>query len=169
MGEKTPTPSPPPPEQRAIEAVPRGLIRNGYVLQMQGQPIAELVMSGWREKATFDVGGVPYQLCRQGAVSGDFVLESQGRMLARATKPSAFKSRFEIQLLDLGGLAFTLRKGSLTDSSFRLFRGSQQVGRITREGFLKRRTSIELPEDLPLPSRIFLFWLARLIWDREQS
>lgn len=149
-----------------IEAVPRRWFSNDFLLQQAHGTVADLDVSNWREKGEFDVAGGHYRLYREGTASGAFVLEGSGGIVARAVKPSAFQARFELQV---GHRSFTLRRLRWWRSDFVLFEGETQVGSVRRAGAFTRRTLVELPGDLPLAAQVFVFWLALVIWTREQA
>ena len=62
----------------------------------QDRPLAFLDLSSWREKGTLTIEGVEHRVYREGVMSGDFVLERNGTVLARASKPSALFNRFVV-------------------------------------------------------------------------
>lgn len=148
-----------------IEAVPKSWFSGDYRLQQAPGTVAELDVSGWREKAEFDIHGGHYRLDREKAPSRAFVLMRDTQQLARALKPSAFRSRFEVQV---GGRTFEMRRGGW-QSNFTLLDGERQVGSVRRAGVFTRRAIIDLPDDWPLPVQVFVFWLALVIWNREQE
>ena len=149
-----------------IEAVPKRWFSGDYLLRQAHGTVADLDVSGWKEKAEFDVAGGRYRVYREGVASGAFVLEKNGQKLARAVKPSAFQARFELQV---GGRSLTLRRPRWWRSDFVLFEGGVQVGSVRRAGAFTRRTIIDLPHDWALAAQVFVFWLALVIWNREQS
>jgi hypothetical protein len=148
-----------------IEAVPSGWFSNSFRLQQAHGTVAEINLSGWREKAEFAIQGGSYRLYREGFASGAFVLEGQGQTLARAWKPSALRARFE---LEFPGHTFTMRRTGM-GRGFGVFAGERQVGSIRRAGLFTRRTIIDLPADWPPAAQVFAFWLALIIWRREES
>lgn len=149
-----------------IEAVPTGIFSSGYQLQQDGRVIADLNASSWRQKADLEIDGETFRLYREGVTSGAFMLEWNGKTLARAIKPSAFSDRFE---MEVGKRSFTLRKESLWSRRFGLFEGEQQLGRVAPAGTFTRRVLVELPEDWPSSVQAFVFWLALLMWNREKA
>ena len=46
--------------------------------------LAFMDLSSWREKGILTIDGVEHRVYREGAMSGDFVLERDGTVLARA-------------------------------------------------------------------------------------
>ncbi len=89
-------------------------------------------------------------------------------VVARASKPSVFQNRFEVQLPDR---RLVLRKPSAWswNRRFALFDGEKQIGSIDPVGLFTRRTMIDLPDNWSLPIRVFLFWLAVIIWKRQSA
>jgi hypothetical protein len=148
-----------------IEAVPKSAFSNDYVLQSPDGALAELDVSAWTERAEFELEGAPYRLYREGML-GDFVLERAGTVIARATKPSAFRALFRLQV---SGHDLTLRKLSAWRRDFGVFDGEQRVGRIAPVKWYSRRASIEVPEHWNLALEVFLFWLVLVMWRREKA
>lgn len=150
-----------------LQAVPKNIFANGFFLQEQDVLLGEIDSSIWREKARLEVEQATYLLYREGYFSGAFVLERDGTVVARALKPSAIYNTFEVEVPNSRHLA--LRKLSVLHRRFGLFDGERQIGTIYPLHAFTRRTQIDLPADLPLPVRVFLFWLVFIIWKREQA
>jgi hypothetical protein len=148
-----------------IEAVPKSTFSQDFILSSPNGGLAELDVSGWRERAEFELDGVPYRLYRESAL-GDFVLERAGAVIARATKPSAFRSTFQLQV---SGHDLTLRKTSAWRRDFGVFDGEEMVGRIAPVKWYGRRAYVELPGDWNLALQLFLFWLVLLMWRRQNA
>ena len=149
-----------------MEAIPTNIFSTNIRLQQQNQLLGEIDTSIWREKALLELEDGTYQLYREGQFSGDFVLEHSGKLVARASKPSVLLNRFEVELPNR---RLVLRKLSLLNRRFGLFDGETQIGSIYPLGVFTRRSNIDLPGDWPLPIRVFLFWLAFLIWKRQNQ
>ncbi len=149
-----------------IHAIPRSLFSNDYLIYDDSRLIGLIDVSGLREAAGFEVDGVHYQLAREGRFSGEFLLIADGAVLARASKPSALRSTFELQL---GGRYFRLQKLSAWRSAFGLFEHGELIGAVQREGWMTRRTRVDLPREWPAAAQIFVFWLGLVIWNREAS
>jgi hypothetical protein len=149
-----------------LEAIPKSIFSYNFHLQQENRPLGEVESSIWREKARLELQDGTYLLYRERYFSGDFVLERNGTIVARASKPSALYNTFELELPDR---RLVLRKLSVWSRSFGVFDGEKQIGSIYPLGAFTRRTNIDLPGDWPLPIRGFLFWLVLIIWKRQQA
>jgi hypothetical protein len=94
-----------------------------------------------------------------------FLPGSEGHTIARADKPSAFRSTFNVTYADRN---YTLKKESLVGRSFILLEGERETGSI-RAGLLTRKAAVSLPEGMPKPVQLFVVWLAILLWRRESD
>jgi hypothetical protein len=110
------------------------------------------------------VQGAKYKVYREGLLSGAFILESAGSVVARAEKPSAFRRLFTI---DHAGRQYTLRAAGIFGRVFAFLEGPREIGAIFPEGIFTRRVKVDLPERLPLPVRVFIIWLAIILWRRQ--
>ena len=129
------------------------------------RPLARVEMSSWGEKGVVTIDGTDHRLYREGVGSGDFILERAGHRLAKATKPSAFRSRFE---LSYDGWHYTVRKPSVWRREFIVERGDTQIGSLVRSGW-GRAATVTLPEAWPLAVKVFVMWLAMILWKRESN
>ena len=149
-----------------IEAVPKHIFSRDFVLHSPDGSLVELDVSNWRDRAEFEFDGIAYRLYREGMVSGDFVLERAGVVIARAMKPSAFRKRFE---LEVNGHSVSMKKLSLWRRGFGVFDGEQLVGSIAPAGLFTRRTIVTMPDDWAVALQLFLFWLVLLMWHRQAA
>jgi hypothetical protein len=149
-----------------IDATPKHFFSNDFVLRSPDGTVIPLDVSVWRERAEFELERVSYRLYREGFMSGAFVLERAGLVVARALKPTALQARFDIEIQ---GQRFTLRKASFLSRRFVLLSGDAEIGAIEPAGAFTRRAFIELPSAWPLAHQIFVFWLVMIIWNRERS
>ena len=147
-----------------LKAVPKSWFSWGFTVLDGAQPIANIDISCWSEKGTLLVLGLPYKVYREGMMSGTFLLESDGTILARAVKPSAFSRSF---IVEHAGRKLALR--STFFGRYRLLEGDREIGSISPETICFRRANVNLPEDLPLPVRLFILWLVILLWKRDSD
>lgn len=119
------------------------------------------------ERATFTVKDVVFEFYREGLM-GDFVLEFEGAALTRADKPSVFDRRFVITVEERH---YVLEAESAWRRTFRFREKHDEavLGRIAPEGLLTRCSTVDLPDDLPLPVQAFCFWLVLVLWNRAAA
>jgi len=67
------------------------------------------------------------------------------------------------------GKSYTLKKESVIGRSFVLLENDIPAGSIQPEGFLTRKAAAGLPDDMPMPVKVFILWLAILLWRREAN
>jgi hypothetical protein len=144
-------------------AIPKQWFSWKFTVTDGSQPVAEIDISQWREKGRLTVEGVDYRVYRENMMSGDFILESAGSVVARAQKPSAFHRTFEISH---DGDHYTLQAESAFRRTFLLLSGERQIGSLSPERMMSRRAAVDLPAELPLAVRVFVIWLALILWKR---
>jgi hypothetical protein len=149
-----------------LEAIPTNVFGKTIRLQQKNELVGEVDISMWRENARLELKEGTYTLSREGFCSGDFLLARDGNVIARATKPRFLQCSFEV---DLPTRHLTVRKLSIWNRRFGVFEAGKQVGSVYPQGIVSRRSNIDLPADLPLPDRIFVFWLAYLVWKRQNG
>ena len=126
--------------------------------------VALVDVSAWREKGVLTVDGVEHRVYREGMMSGDFILERNGSVLARAEKPSAFRDTLVVRH---NGREYTLRKKSIWRRAFVVLSGEREVGALNPNSVWKRDATVTLPQEWPLPVRLFVIWLAIIMWKRD--
>jgi hypothetical protein len=149
-----------------LTATPRNVFSSNFTLRSEDEPLAELNRSSLLEKGTIEVANTTYRVYREGLLSGAFVLETNGRVCARAEKPSAMTRRI---VIDAEDIQLELRPRSTLSRSFQLLKGGVVVGTLSPSGFLSRRMNVELSETLSLPVKAFVVWLTVLLWNRDDS
>jgi hypothetical protein len=147
-------------------AVPKHWFSWDFVVQDATlQPVAEVRLSSWRERGAIAAGGVEHKVSRQG-ILGAFVLLKDESVVASAEKPSAFRKSFQI---DHEGRRYTLKGRSFWQRGLVLLEGEKEIGSLVPTGFFTRRAQVGLPEELPLILRLFVVWLAMLLWKRDSD
>jgi hypothetical protein len=149
-----------------LTAIPRHWFSWDFTLTDGKRPLAEIDISWWREKGVLTISGKPYRVYREGALFGAFILESNGTVLARAEKPSAFSRRI---FVECAGVRYVLKPSFLFSRRFQLLSGTTAVGTLSPNGLFSRRMNIDLSEDLPLPVRVFVVWLTIILWKRDSD
>jgi hypothetical protein len=146
-----------------LELVPQNWASWRFSVLEDGKSVAEIDMSRWREKGAFVVGGTGYNAYREGVVSGAFILELDGARVATAEKPNAMARRFSVEH---AGRSYTWQ-GQVLKRSFVLEENDRAIGSLIPEGILTRKATAEFPYDLPLAVRVFMIWLALIMWKRQ--
>jgi hypothetical protein len=150
-----------------LRAAPLAWYSSSFRLLHDGREAGVLKLAHVSERATFAVKDVRFEFYREGLL-GDFVLEFESAVLARAQKPSAFDRRY---VLTVEERRYVLESESAFRRAFRLRSddGEEALGRIAPEGLLTRVSEIDLPEALPLPVQAFCFWLVLVLWNRAAA
>lgn len=149
-----------------LTAREKGFFAKTYEILLGDRIVAVLSASSWKEAAEVEVEGKHYRLKREGAISGSFLLLDVEKVVAHARKPKVFKETFEITHFSDH---FELRKPSIWRSRFDLEQNGSAIGSIYSKGFFRREVRIDLPEAMPLILKVFVFWLALVIWNRERN
>lgn len=149
-----------------LTATPKYWFSWNYTVSRDDDRLADLDISWWREKGSLAVDGHRYSVYRERPMSGKFILESDGAIVASAWKPSSLKRRL---LIEHAGKQYELKPRSMFTRTFDLREGSTVVGSLSARGFFSRRMNVDLPETLPLPVRMFVTWLTVLLWKRESE
>jgi hypothetical protein len=149
-----------------LTAAPKNCFSWDFIVTDGSRSVATIDVSWWREHGTLTVGGVDHHVYREGMLSGDFVLQAAGVEVARATKPSAFRHVF---VVEHAGRRHTLRRASMLGRRMLLLAGDRPIGSLSPQGWFTRRAEVDLPSDLPLAVRVFVIWLAVILWKRESD
>jgi hypothetical protein len=150
-----------------MEAIATGIFNLKFRLVGQNQQLlGELATSFLTSNGELELEDGTYQLYREQWMSGDFLLELDGKVVARAVKPSAFRNRFEIET---GDRRLIMEKPSSINRRLIVLDGGREVGSIYPLGVFTRSTHVDLPDDWPVSIRAFLFWLVFNVWKRANS
>jgi hypothetical protein len=149
-----------------MRARPKHWFSWGFDLYLDSAFLVGFDTSWLREGGRFTYQDRAYRLSREGLWSGDFLLTADEQVLARATKESAWVRRFIIRT---GQRELILEATSAFTRGFRLVEGAASVGGIAPDCLFTRACTLELPDDLPVPVQVFLFWLVVLMWRRADD
>lgn len=147
-----------------LTATPKHWFSWNFAVAKDDRHLADIDISWWREKGTLTVDGQTYAVNRERMLSGKFILESNGVILASAEKPSSLRRRL---LIEHAGRHYELKPRNSFSRTFELREGPSVVGRLSAKGVFSRKMNVDLPEALPLPVRIFVTWLTVILWKRD--
>ena len=149
-----------------LTATPKRWFSWDFTIEEGDRPVASIDVSNWRERGTLTVDGVDHRVYREGMLTGDFILEAAGTVVARAQKPSAFRRAF---LIEHHGRRYSLQTTSTLTGRMALREGDRTLGSLSRRSLFTRRADIDLPPGLPLAVRVFVVWLAVILWRRDSD
>jgi hypothetical protein len=149
-----------------LRAIPKGWFSPDYSIFENDQPVADIDLSFISESSEIQVKGATHQAYREHLMSGAFVLEAAGSIFARAEKPSALYRSF---VVEASGRTFTLEAESSMLRKFVLLDAGKEVGSVYPDHAFTSKAVIDLPDDIPLPVRVFMFWLVAILWKRASD
>jgi len=150
----------------ALRAIPTGFFSWGFSIQEEDSEVAELKMAWSGERGSFSSDGRRYELYRQGWLTGQFVLDTGGKIVAEANKVTPFSRSFDVVI---GDRRVQLAAMSPFTRAFGVYLGKSQIGSICPDHCFTHKATLELPTDMALPAKVFLFWLVALMWRRAAS
>ena len=149
-----------------LTATPQNWVGWDFEISEGGRQVAVIDQAWWRERGTFSVEGGHFEVRREGLL-GAFVLTGRGgQRVAWAEKDNPFTRSFTVHF---GGHEYALRAAGVFSQGFEPYRGDQLVGSIRKRGWFSRAANVDLPADLPLAVRVFVFWLVLILWRRAAN
>lgn len=149
-----------------LRAVPDGWLSWNFTIFDEHRTIAKIDLAWMREAGELHLEGSNYRVCREGLLSGSFVIEKEGLVLARAEKPSTLIRSYKVHY---NNKSFILEAASALQRKFVLREGGQTIGSVRPEGAFTKKAIIDLPEDIAMPVRIFMVWLTLIMWKRDEA
>ncbi len=149
-----------------LRGVPTSWISRDFRVTRDGDEVTRVDVTPLIGSARFEIDGAPFQIRREGLVRPTFILERAGTPIARATLGGFFRPSLDVRTSDR---RLTLRSASPFVRRLLLYHGDRQVGAVTPRAPFRREGLLDLPEDLPLPERVFLTHLAMFIWNRRRA
>src|SRR5712671_2787613 len=96
-----------------------------FQFREDGKVVGEMDRSLWRESAEVELYDGRYSFYRDQVIGGNYVIEHKGQILARATKPSWWRSALDVELFKR---SVKLRRPSVFVRRFAVFEGDRRVG-----------------------------------------
>ena len=152
-----------------LRAVPKGWFSRGFEVldPRSGATVGRAELSSWRENAELEVAGARYRTTHAIGEKEFVLARDDGTRVLQAEKPSAWRERLSFEH---DGARYELRKESAWRRAFALSReGVGEVGTLRPGGAFERGWTADLPEELPLEVRVFVMWLARVMWNRQDA
>ena len=76
-----------------LEAIQKSYFSDHFRIEKDGEEVCEIHISNWSEKADIRINGKETWFYREHYFSGDFLLEFEGKILARAKGSQLFNCR----------------------------------------------------------------------------
>jgi len=149
-----------------LRAVPNGWLSWNFTIYEDNKAIAKIDLAWLREAGELNLDGSNYKVYREGLVSGSFIIEKEGMVLARAEKPSALIRSYKV---NYNNKSYVLEAVSALLREFVLREGGQAIGSVRPEGAFTKKAIIDLPADIEMPVRIFMVWLILILWKRDEA
>lgn len=149
-----------------LVAEPTGPLSHDYRVLDEGHEIARIDRGLIRERATFLLEGSTFRIRRHGFLRPAFLLEKDGRTIARAHKPRTFARAYELTLADR---RLALEPISWLGRGWTLRQGALEIGRIVPVAVFRRAADITLPADMPRAIQLFVISLVVSLWKQSSS
>lgn len=146
-----------------LEARPRHLFSQTYDVLTSDRRVAAIDLAAIRSRGRFELDGVEYRIRPEGWTAGVFVLEREGRDVARVERTGWLPARYRVRLEDR---SLELRAHGLT-RRFTLWHGGRRLGDIRPRHLLSRTALFEDAGEVPVAIRVFLLAVIVLRWRRR--
>jgi hypothetical protein len=149
-----------------LRVAPSSWFSWNFVVFEDEDQVADIRLAMLREAGELVVRHKTYRVNREGIMSGAFILRESELELARAEKPSAFHRSFQVSQ---DGRQYTLGAESALRRKFVLKENGETVGSISPLNAFTRKCIVDLPTSISLPVRVFMIWLAIILWKRDSD
>jgi len=148
-----------------LTCLPQGICSWNYQI-CDGKVIATLETQYFGEQASLGYKNEPYDVTKDGYLSGHWNLVRAGKRIAQASKPNPLAYSFDVFDDDI---RFILRSSSVFTREFEIVLESSVVGTIVPAHPLTRRAFIECGSVVSIPLQLFSFCLVIFMWRRKAS
>ena len=142
-----------------LQSIRRGVFRHSYDVTDDGRPVATITGTR-REGRAFEADGQSFQVARVRYRS--FVLTGEAGEIAIARRASG-----RMWTINSPAGALELVRTSAWKETWELRRYGETVGTLGKHGAFKHSSTADLPDDLPLPVRLFVLCVVEVLWDRS--
>jgi hypothetical protein len=143
-----------------LHAVPHCAFPPTYDVLLDLEKVGQVEWGYILESGEIRIGESTCQVRLCSARDGSYSFVCDGRILAIAKQRSSFVRECDV---DADGHLLQLRGVSFWNSEIAVFENGQQIGRIAPDKILSHRVIIDLPDEIPLPLQLLVFWLANLL------
>lgn len=145
----------------------KGFFSRSYeIMDESEQPVIELAIKGLSLKASFTFNKLDYEFKSNGMFSSTYEMLESGMVVGSAELVSVLKSNY---ILDLSGRKLRLEKQGILSKDFAVFFGDFIQGSVYPQSTFSPLANIDLPEDWPIPYKMFIFWLVLNQWVQMEA
>lgn len=148
-----------------LTCLPKSLCSRDFRI-LGASDAAAVNFNTFTEQGSISLGDSEFAIRKHGPMSGHWTLECNGQAVADARKPRAMYRSFDVKV---AGNQFTLKAHSSFNRAFDILVGNQPVGVIRPAHAFTRRAFVECTSPIPEHAQLFLFWLAALLWRRDED
>src|SRR5216683_3223613 len=143
-----------------LKAVPNSWLRWDFTIFDAETVIATIDLHGPGGVGQVSIGPKRYQVAREATFDGDFLLQCDHVIVARAEQPETFVRSLTIQDQNKH---YIFEASSVFQRKFVLREGTHILGSVYPERGFTRKIIIDLPPQMALPVRVFLVSLVLLL------
>jgi hypothetical protein len=150
-----------------IRAIPRGWLSSHFKIFENDNEITELDFKNVGQQVSVEIQDDTYEFKpRENHPSpGSYVIESGNSALAFAESVEKIEAFSFVS----GEKEYLLRKDSKWARKFVLLENEEEVGAIYPKKKFSSTAEAELPDDIPLPVRVFMLWLVVSFWKKDEE
>jgi len=149
-----------------LQAEPLSWMRYHYSIRRNDEEITRLRITLFRNRGDFDLDGERFLLNPRGLLGREVEMIRGGSVMARASRPSLLWRRFDVSS---AGHHLALESRSWTGRKYVLLLGNQEVGQVTREGWMGKKMEVDFPDDVPVALQVLLVYLVACQAKREAA
>ena len=146
------------------QIVPQGFFSRHYQLVWNGQTVATLRMSLWKESCEFTIAGHTFTISRTSMWKDGFLLATEGQTVCEV-KRTFWSRQFALVASEQ---TWTLKPAGFFTRIYQLLADDREVGTIRPAGWFTRKQFADFAPDVPPPIQVLAIYLFLVIHQREQ-
>ena len=150
---------------RTLEVAGTGSFGWTFRISDAGREVATLEIARLRDRGSFALAGMPYEVVRESTFRSRYRLEMRGQIVARVERQGILRAVYRVTA---GDRVLTLRQVGFLGRTFTVEHNRAALGSIRRIGIIQRRAVVEMDDRVALPTQILLIFLAVVRW-RSQA
>ncbi|MBC8290850.1 MAG: hypothetical protein H8E37_11090 [Planctomycetes bacterium] len=145
------------------KVIPDSCCSWNFQIEDETQVVAEIEFDWDPEWTDIRIHGELYQVSSNAPSGGSYQLMRDSRSIALAIKRGILRT-FDVEA---AGRRFNLSALNLFGRTIGLRENSQLLGTLRPIGIWRCTADVDFPDDIPLNVRVFMIWLALMIWSQR--